>query len=246
MSDSVSARYKEALRRGHVAVVKGRPREAVEHYQEAGQLAEQRPLPFVSMGSVFLQMQQPREALAAYDEALRRAPDDLDAMRGRAMALEAAGKVPEARALRTRAAEVEAVIQAGRRVVGAVDPRSQELERHIIAGARARAAGDLDTACAAYLTAANGYSAANDFVAGLDACLRALEARPGNIDVHFTMAVMYLRCGWAELGVQRVELIEHRLDIDDDRRRRAALHALARDHRTMAPELERLAASPIR
>jgi tetratricopeptide (TPR) repeat protein len=246
MSDPLSARYKEALRRGHVAVVRGRPREAIEHYQEAGRLADRRPLAFVSMGSVYLQMQQPREALAAYDEALERAPLDLDAMRGKALALEAAGNATDARALRARAAELEAIERQNRGPVADIDSRLLELERHIIAGARARAMGDLDTACAAYLTAANGYSAANDFDAALDACLRALEARPGNIDVHFSMAVMYLRRGWAGLGVQRVELIERRLDIDDDPRRRAALHALARDHRTLAPELERLAASPIR
>lgn len=246
MSDPVSARYKEALRRGHVAVVKGRPREAIEHYAEAGQLAPQRPLPFVSMGSVYLQMQQPREALAAYDEALGRAPGDLDATRGMCQALEAMGRVPEAQALRTRVAAMEAAEHARRGAAAAPDTRPLELERHIIAGAQARAAGDLDTACAAYLTAANGYSAVNDLDVGLDACLRALEARPGNIDVHFTMAVIYLRRGWAELGAQRVNLIERRLDIDDDRRRRAGLHALARDYRTLAPELERLAATPIR
>ena len=113
------------------------------------------------------------------------------------------------------------------------------------AGAAARATGDVDTACAAYLTAANGYSAANDFNAALDACLRALEARPGNIDVHFTMAVMYLRRGWGDLGAQRVTLIERRLDVDNDPRRRAALHALARDHRVLSPELERIAATPV-
>jgi tetratricopeptide (TPR) repeat protein len=242
MTDPISTRYKEALRRGHVAVVKGRPREAVQHYEEAGRLAEQRPLPFVSMGSVYLQMRQPREALRAFDEALRRAPSDLEAMRGKAQALEADGKATEAAALRSRAAELEAMERASHRTAPEVDPRSVELERHIVAASAARASGDLDSACAAYLLVANGYLAANDFDAALDACLRALEAHPGNIDVHFTMAVMYLRLGWVAHGVQRVTLIERRLDVDDDPRRRAALHALARDHRALAPELEQLAA----
>jgi tetratricopeptide (TPR) repeat protein len=245
MTDPISTRYKEALRRGHVAVVKGRPREAVQHYQEAGDLAEQRPLPFVSMGSVYLQMRQPREARESFDEALKRAPGDLEAMRGKAQALEAESRSDEAAALLGRVAELEAMERAGQRTAPQVDPRSLELERHINAGAAARAAGDLDTACAAYLTAANGYSAVNDFDAALDACLRALEARPGNIDVHFSMAVMYLRCGWADLGAQRVTLIERRLDVDDDPRRRAALHALARDHRVLSPDLERIAATPV-
>jgi Tfp pilus assembly protein PilF len=245
MTDPASNLYKEALRRGHVAVVKGRPREAVQHYQEAADLAEKRPLPFVSMGSVYLQMRQPREALRAFDQALQRAPDDLEAMRGKARALEADGKRDEARALASRIAEQDALQQAGQRPAPAVDPRSAELEGHIWAGAQARASGDLETACKAYLAAANGYAAANDFNAALDACLCALEARPGHIDVHFTMAVIYLRRGWVELGVQRVLLVDHRLDVDEDSRRRAAVHALARDHRALSPDLEHLAATPI-
>jgi len=244
MSDPVSARYKEALRRGHVAVVKGRPREAIGHYEEAGKLAQHRPLPFVSMGSVYLQMRQPRAALLAYEEALKRAPADLDAMRGKAMALDADGKGGEARLLLARAAEIEAMERVDQHAAATVDPRGLELEGHVVAGLAARARGDLDLAAAAFLAAANGYSQQNDFDAAIDACLRALEARPGHIDVHFTMAVMYLRRGWADLGVQRVLLIEQRLRIDQDPRRRSGLRALARDFRTLAPELERLAISP--
>jgi tetratricopeptide (TPR) repeat protein len=244
MSDSVSARYKDALQHGHVAVAKGRPREAVRHYQEAGELVPDRPLPFVSIGNVYLQMHEPAEALKAFDTALGRDPSDVDAMRGKAAALEVTGRGLEAVALRSRGAELDAVARAGQRSAAAVDPRALELERHIRNGAAARAQGDLHTAAAAYLTAANGYAAVDDFDAAIDACLRALEARPGNIDVHFTMTMLYLRRGWGDLGAQRATLIEHRLDIDDDPRRRAALHALARDFRTLAPALERLAATP--
>jgi lipopolysaccharide biosynthesis regulator YciM len=118
-----------------------------------------------------------------------------------------------------------------------------EIERHVINGAAARAAGDLGVASVAYLTAANGYGALDDFDAAIDACLRGLEARPGNLDIHFVMAMLYLRRGWSELGLQRALLIERRLDIDDDRLRRHALAALARDFRTLSPELERLALS---
>lgn len=241
MSDAVSTRYKEALRRGHMAVVKGRPQEAIQHYEEAGALAGGRPMPYISMGQVFLQMRQPREALRAYDEALKRAPGDIDALRGKAMALESAGEHREAEALHAKAAELEAMTRAGQPRDAVSDPGRRDLEGHIEAGSRARAAGDFDVASAAYLTAANGYAAVNDFDAAMDACLRALEARPGHIDVHFTMAVLYLRRGWAELGTQRVLLIERRLGIDADPRRLAALRALAHDHRALAPELERLA-----
>ncbi len=54
MSDPVSTRYKDALQRGHVAVVKGRPREAIGHYEQAGALAPDRPLPYLRMGAVLL------------------------------------------------------------------------------------------------------------------------------------------------------------------------------------------------
>ena len=241
MSGAVSERYKDALRRGHEAVVKGRPREAVKHYEEAGRLAEQRPLPFVSMGSVLLQMRQPRDAIRAFDEALRRAPTDIEAMRGMADALEADGRQDEARALGRRAAELEAMERAGRRIAHGSDERSLVLERHVTEGERLHRQGDVEGAVAAFLSAAAGYTQQNSFDAALDACLRALEARPGAIDAHLMMAGMYLRRGWRELGVERVVLLDRRLQLDEDPRRRSALQALARDHRAVHPDLERLA-----
>ena len=242
MSESVSARYKESLRRGHVAVVKGRPREAVGHYEEAAALVPDRPLPYTRMGHIYLQMEQPREALTAFEAALERAPSEREALEGKAQALAATGRLEEATHARSRAAELAARERTGRARRRPADPRLLEIERHIVNGAAARAAGDLGVASAAYLTAANGYVAIDDFDAAIDACLRGLEARPGNIDIHFVLAMLYLRRGWTELGVERVRLIERRLDIDDDDLRRNALAALARDHRTRAPELERLAA----
>ena len=243
MSVSVSVRYKEALQRGYVAVVKGRPGEAIGHYEEAAALAPDRPLPYTRMGHTYLQMEQPREALAAFEAALERAPDEREALEGKAAALVAIGRTREASEVRSRVARLAAWEHAGGRRRRALDPRLQEIERHIINGAAARAAGDAGVASAAYLTAANGYVALADFDAAIDACLRGLEARPGNLDIHFVMAMLYLRRGWIEQGVQRVLLIERRLDIDDDQLRRNALMALATDFRTRAPELERLAAA---
>ncbi len=242
MSDPVSIRYKDALRRGHLAVVKGRPREAIGHYQEAAELVPDRPLPFVAIGNIYLRMQEPKAALKVFDQALERSPSDVEAMKGKAAALAAGGQGLEAGALRSRAAELEAMAGPGHSRSRVTDARSLELERHISNGAAAHAAGDLDVAAAACLTAANGFAAVNDFDAAIDACLRGLAARPGNIDLHFVMAMLYLRLGWRELGVQRALLIERRLDLDDDRLRRNALAALARDFRTLSPELERLAA----
>lgn len=245
MSDPVSVRYKDALQRGHVAVVKGMPREAIRHYEEAAALVPERPLPYIRIGRVYLQMEQPRQALAAFESALARTPADPDALGGKAAALAAVGRTDEAGLARTQAEQVATRQPTGRTRRRPADPRLQEIERHIINGAAARVAGDTGVASAAYLTAANGFVAINDFDAAIDACLRGLEARPGNLDIHFVMAVLYLRRGWIELGVQRAVLIERRLDIDDDKLRRNALVALARDYRSRSPELERLATSAV-
>lgn len=243
MTDEIPSRYREALQRGHAAVVKGRPREAVGHYQEAARLADDRPLPYVSMGSVYLRMRQPRDAITAFGEALRRAPGDIDALRGLASALESEGRTTEAAALQRRASELEAMTRAGRPTRSAADEQRRQLEQHVTNGCQARAVGDLDRAVAAFHAAAIGYAREGSFEAAIDACLRALEARPGAIDVHFAMAELYLRRGWAELGIQRVRLIEQRLRVDPDPRRRASLLAMARDHQAVAPELRQLAAS---
>ena len=243
MSESVSTRYKDALQRGHVAVVRGQPLEAIEHYRQAGELVPDRPLPYLRIGEVYLQMERPKEAVQAFDEALVRAPSDIAAARGKAAALAACGRPDEARQVGARAAELEAMEQAGRSGRRALDPRLVEIERHMANGAAAMHAGDEGIAAAAYLTAANAFAAAGDHDGAIDACMRGLEAQPGNIDIHFVMAMLYLRRGWTELGVQRVVLIEHRLDIDDDPLRRNALCALARDFRTHDPELARLAGS---
>jgi predicted Zn-dependent protease len=234
--------YREALRRGHVAVVKGRPREAIGHYEEAGRLAGGRPLPYTAMASVYLRMRKPREAIGAFDEALRRAPNDVAALRGKASAMAAEGQMAAAAALARKADEVEGMARVGR--TGPVsDELLQELEAHVAEGDRARAAGELDRATAAYHTAAIGYARGDHVASAMDACLRALEARPGAIDVHFTMAQLYLRLGWAERAAQRIQLIDRRLDVDEDPRRRTAVRALAREHRALSPELEELAAA---
>jgi tetratricopeptide (TPR) repeat protein len=235
--------YREALRRGHVAVLRGRPREAIGHYEEAGRLAGSRPLPYSAMASIYLQLRQPREAIDAFDEALRRAPNDVVSLRGKADALESEGNVAEAAALARRADEVEGM---ARFTSGKVsdDSELRDLDAQVAAGDQARTAEDFDRAAAAYHAAAIGYARNDHLEAALDACLRALEARPGAIDVHFTMAQLYLRCGWTDLAVQRVLLLDRRLDVDADPRRRAAVRALARDHGSLSPDLERLASAP--
>ena len=241
MAEAVSERYKEALRLGHVAVAKGRPREAVEHYEEAGALAGARPLPFVRMGSIFLQMRQPREANAAFDEALRRAPDDVDAIRGKAEALEAAGETAQATVLARRAGELEASSEAGMAEQRARTAAAQGNEQHIEVALRANAAGDRPVAIGAYMTAAHGYFGQQAYDAAFDAVLRALAIDPGSVPIHMAMADMYLLRGWKALGVERLLLLEHRLTIDAAPGAKNALGQLAARHRAVDPEIDRIA-----
>ncbi len=241
---SLRTRYREALRRGHVAVVRGRPREAIAHYEEAGRLAGQRPLPFVSMGSVYLQMHQPREALAAFDEALRRAPG-----RRRRHARQdrrARGRRPH------RGGHLAGPPQRRAGGHGARRPRLRDRGR----GAPTRARG----ACRRG-SPGEGGRRARPCRGRLPRGRHRLRRRRTTSTPPWTPACGPSRrvrvpstctsrwptstCsrGWAELGVQRVMLIDERLDIDGDPRRRSALRALARDFRALAPELELLAAA---
>ncbi|HEV8696465.1 MAG TPA: tetratricopeptide repeat protein [Candidatus Limnocylindrales bacterium] len=87
MTDALYERYKDALRRGHVAAQRSRYDEALEAYGEAARLAPDRPLPLVSIGSVLVRLGKSAEAVAAFDKALDRAPTDEPALRGRTDAL---------------------------------------------------------------------------------------------------------------------------------------------------------------
>ena len=209
VTDPISDRYKEALRRGHVAVVQGRPREAVAHYEEAGRLAGHRPLPWVSMGSVYLSMRRPAEAIAAFDEALRRAPGDVSALRGKAEALAAAGRRDEANAVMRRASELEAMEHAGRRMARGRPPGMPTLS--FAEAEEARAVGDDERAIEAYLRGRGRLRSSGTFPTrrSTPATGRS-RSRPATIDVHLTMARPLPRsAAGREHGVERVELIEH-------------------------------------
>ena len=108
MPDPILERYKEELRAGHVAAMKGRLEAALGHYRHAAELAEGRAMPQTSMGQVLLRMGRIDEALAAFSKALGRAPHDEAAITGRIEALIAAGRGPEAAEMLERLAEVQA------------------------------------------------------------------------------------------------------------------------------------------
>jgi tetratricopeptide (TPR) repeat protein len=96
MSTDHYQRYKDVLRRGHVAVMRGRLDVALVAYEEASRLAPDRALPHVSLGGVHLQLGAPDRALDAYDAALGRAVRDETALLGRAESLIRLGRRVEA------------------------------------------------------------------------------------------------------------------------------------------------------
>ena len=108
MPDPIFERYKEALKAGHVAVLRGRSDEAIAHHREAAEIAPDRPLPHTSLGGVLVREGRLDEALAAYSKALGRAPRDEAALSGRADALLAAGRPSEAAEVLERLADVQA------------------------------------------------------------------------------------------------------------------------------------------
>ena len=174
MSEALYERYKDALRRGHVAALRGRTDVALEAYGEAARIAPDRPLPLVGIGGVLVRVGKPAEALAAYDAALDRAPTDEGALLGRAdvlastgdrvaaaetldrlaMALDAAGRLPEA-------------TDAARRALDFAESRSRRASVTELT-TRLRATAHGDPAAAEALSQAMGLLEAHVAVTRLD------------------------------------------------------------------------------
>jgi tetratricopeptide (TPR) repeat protein len=113
MTEALYERYKDALRRGHVAAQRGRLDEALDAYGEAAGIAPERALPLVGIGQVLLRLGKPNEANTTFGRALERAPTDEAALRGRADASNRLGdRIRAAETLDRLAAVVDA---AGRR-----------------------------------------------------------------------------------------------------------------------------------
>jgi tetratricopeptide (TPR) repeat protein len=244
MSEPVFERYKEALKLGHVATFKGRPREALQHYQEAARLAGHRPLPFINIGSVLLQLGRPQEAIAAYDEALRRAPEDRQALSGKAAALLAAGKRGDAAALLRQIAQLEAEESRQR---AEADASAQAAgwaggpEPLLAAAEQAQKQGNTSAAIEAYVGAAAGFAERNQLDAALDACQQALGLSLGSPAVHLQMARLYFLRGWTDRAVERMLLLERLLAFENDPLAETGLRDLARQHRDADDRLTALA-----
>ncbi|HSL76778.1 MAG TPA: tetratricopeptide repeat protein [Candidatus Limnocylindrales bacterium] len=153
MTEALYERYKDALRRGHVAAQRGRLDEALDAYGEAARVAPDRALPLVGIAQVLVRLGKSAEALSTFDRALERAPTDEVALRGRLDALLALGD--RIRAAETLDAMAEVAIEAGRRG-DAVDLVAHALElaegrdrRAALRSMVANLQGDGDAAAAA-------------------------------------------------------------------------------------------------
>lgn len=125
MSESLYERYKDALRRGHVAALRDRLDAALVAYGEAAELAPERALPHASLGSVLRRLGRDDEALAAFAAALERAPRDEAALSGRAEILAGRGRRVEAAETLDRLAET---LEAAGRLPEAGDATRRALE----------------------------------------------------------------------------------------------------------------------
>ena len=95
-SEALYERYKDALKRGHVASLRGHLDEALLAYAEAASIAPERATPHAAAGTVLLHRGRPAEALRHYDVALGLNALDEPALAGRAQALAALGRRGEA------------------------------------------------------------------------------------------------------------------------------------------------------
>src|ERR1035437_7987835 len=125
MTDDLYERYKEALRVGHVAVLRGSLEDAVDAYHKAASIAPSRALPHTSLGGVLLRLGHLEEALVEYAAAVGRAPHDEGALLGQAEALTIAGQRVDAAQALDHVSEVQ---EAAGRLPEAADPLRRALK----------------------------------------------------------------------------------------------------------------------
>jgi tetratricopeptide (TPR) repeat protein len=169
MSEVLYEQYKDALRRGHVAALRGRLDVAAAAYREAARIAPDRALPYVGLGGVLTRLGKSDEALAAYATALDRAPTDEGAMQGRADVLAALGRRSEAAETLDRLATI---LERDGRIADACDVARGALE---LAESRGRR-GQVESLVARLRTTASGDAAASEALAR---ALGVLESVPG-------------------------------------------------------------------
>ena len=125
MTDDLYERYKEALRVGHVAVLRGALEEALTSYRAAADIAPSRALPHTSLGTALLRLGRVEEALVEYAAAVARAPHDEGALLGQAEALATAGRKTDAARVLDHISEIQ---EAAGRLPEAADTLRRALE----------------------------------------------------------------------------------------------------------------------
>ena len=164
-TSSLYERYKDALRRGHVAALRGRNEAAVDAYGEAADIAPDRALPHASIGGILVKMGRIDEASVAYERALALAPRDETALRGLAEIHLRAGRRSDAASALDRLADT---LHAAGRLADATDAARRALEL-----AESRARRQQVEGFAGKLRAASGGDEAAQ--RALDQALRILE-----------------------------------------------------------------------
>ena len=162
---SLYERYKDALRRGHVAALRGRNEAAVDAYGEAASIAPDRALPHASIGGILAKMDRLDDAVAAYDRALALAQRDENALRGLADVQLRTGRRTDAAATLDRLADS---LDAAGRLADATDAARRALE---LAESRARRR-QVEGFASRLRTASSGDEGAQR---ALDQALRLLE-----------------------------------------------------------------------
>ena len=170
MTETLYEGYKDALRRGHVAALRGRLDVAAGAYREASRMAPDRALPYVGLGGVLARLGRTDEGLAAYGAALVRAPDDEGALRGRAELLAETGRRADAAVTFDRLASV---LDGQGRLADACDVARRALE---LAESRGRRKGF--AALVARLREHSGDPAAAE---ALERALSVLEVDPTEV-----------------------------------------------------------------
>ena len=230
--DDLYTRYREALRLGHDEAAEGRFGEALRHYQTAAELAGDRALPHVGMGGMLLRLGRARDALAAYERALRAEPANLDALTGRAATLLAAGRRGEAARVRQQVSDLRRSAEAPSAPAMDATPMSRADTLHA-AGEEAMRAGRHEAAIDAWLAESGEHATEGHLDAALDASLWALGVAPGAPRIHLELCRLYLRRGWTDQGVERALLLDRLLalqpdpNIADELRQLAAQNAAA-------------------
>ena len=169
MSEVLYEQYKDALRRGHVAALRGRLDAAAAAYREAARIAPDRALPYVGLGGVLTRLGRADDALTAYGLALDRAPSDEGAMHGRADVLASLGRRAEAAETLDRLA---LILERDGRLADACDVARRALELAESRGRRQH----VESLVARLRTAAPEDAAAAD---ALERALGILDSGPG-------------------------------------------------------------------